>query len=106
MYRGLITNIHRADSMFIQGCMFSPYDRLKRDNQRHITKLRNLGHVVLLTGQYDDDEEREDEQVEIVRMSFFNKRLFPGLNTQKLTHRCMNRIAEEVKASNKQVANK
>lgn len=84
MYRGCVPSIYGNPCRVYQGCMFSPYSDLRRENQRLIDRLVVGGKVILLTS-VNVDEEGYDEGFS----SRFNKQFFSHLSTAQLLKQCM-----------------
>ena len=95
MSRGTIPTSFGSRRPVYQGCMFSPYSRLRRENQLLIQKLSNSGKVVLLGSVTVDEEGVEDSF-----LSFFDKRLFPHLSTASLVKQCTAGHEDQIRANN------
>jgi hypothetical protein len=81
--------------------MFSPYSRLRRENQQLIPRLVNSGKAILLASTNVDEEGLDEDYV-----SFFNKRLFPHLSTAALVKRSISCSEQVARANNEYYANK
>lgn len=101
MYRGRVPTIYGNKSPVYLGCMFSPYSRLRRENQRLIPRLVNSGKAILLASTNVDEEGLDEDYV-----SFFNKRLFPHLSTAALVKRSISCSEQVARANNEYYANK